>query len=209
MALLVALGSAASDGIPNNGVVDAVTTTAMYMDAVGGYTDAVHDRTKAVVPDGIPVPQAPIPNARPVAILIPALNVHRPIEAVGTDRWGYMYTPANAWDAGWYTGSPVPGAPGDALIEGHAGFPNKPLLFGKLQQLHRGDRIIIVLADGSKQIFLVQSMKVWPANTAPEGMGQPYGVPRLTLVTCTGPFDDKYKTYKDRLVLEATYAGVG
>jgi hypothetical protein len=34
-------------------------------------------------------------------------------------------------------------------------------------------------------------------------------VPRLTLVTCTGPFDDKYKTYKDRLVLEATYAGVG
>jgi hypothetical protein len=42
-----------------------------------------------------------------------------------------MYTTQNLWNAGWYKGGPVPGAPGDAVIEGHAGYPNAPLLFGR------------------------------------------------------------------------------
>jgi hypothetical protein len=39
-------------------------------------------------------------------------------------------------------------------------------------------------------------------------MGEPYGPARLTLITCTGPFDDHYKTYADRLAVEASYAGL-
>jgi len=152
--------------------------------------------------------QAPIPVSPPATILIPSLNVHRPVEAVGVDRTGMMYQPENLWNAGWYKGGPVPGAPGDAVIEGHAGYPNAPLLFGKLQQLHAGDKIVVVLADGSRRLFLVVSSAIWPAGKTPTGLGEPYGRPRLTLITCTGPFDDHYKTYADRLVVEATYAGL-
>jgi hypothetical protein len=154
------------------------------------------------------VVQAPIPTSPPATILIPSLNVHRVVEAVGTDRWGTMYQPENLWNAGWYQGGPVPGAPGDAVIEGHAGYPNAPLLFGKLNQLHAGDKIIVVLANGSRRLFLVDSLAIWPAGTTPPGMGEPYGPPRLTLITCTGPFDDHYKTYADRLAVEASYAGL-
>jgi hypothetical protein len=42
----------------------------------------------------------------------------------------------------------------------------------------------------------------------PPGMGEPYGPARLTLITCSGPFDDHYKTYADRLAVEASYAGL-
>ena len=205
--LLAALALAWTDGIPGSGTVDAISPTAMYLDPVAGYTDGLHTRL-APLSFPSPPPGPAVPNARPVAILIPTLNVHRPVEAVAVDRWGYMYTPSNHWDAGWYQAGPVPGAPGDAVLEGHAGYPSKPLLFGKLQQLHRGDQIIVVLADGSRQLFKVQSYKVWPAGSVPAGMGQPYGMPRLTLITCTGPFDEHFKTYADRLILEATYSGL-
>ena len=156
----------------------------------------------------IPLPGPPVPTAAPAMILIPSLNVHRPVEAVGLDRSGAMEVTQNLWNAGWYKGGPVPGAPGDAVIEGHAGYPDAPLLFGKLRQLHTGDKIVVVLADGSRRLFLVDSLAIWAAGTSPPDLGEPYGPPRLTLITCTGPFDDHYKTYADRLAVEATYAGL-
>jgi len=205
-ALLVALVSIGSDGNGAGAVIDPVASqTAMFTDSAGGYADGVHAR--APVPLAAPS-QAPIPTAPPATILIASINVHRPIEAVGVDRSGRLNLPENLWNAGWYKGGPVPGAPGDAVIEGHAGYPKAPLLFGKLSQLHKGDSIVIVLADGSRQRFTVDSLKVWPDGTGPPDMGQPYGPARLTLITCAGPFDDHYKTYADRLAVEATYVGL-
>jgi sortase (surface protein transpeptidase) len=153
-------------------------------------------------------PALPQPSAPPVQLLIPSLDVHRAVEQVTTNRAGVLNLPVNAWDAGWYNGGPVPGAPGDAVIEGHAGYPGQPMIFGKLVKLHPGDKIVVVLADHSRQLFLVDSMTIIPVGTAPAGMGEPYGPPRLTLITCTGHFDKNSYSYSSRLVLEASYAGV-
>lgn len=203
--LLSTLVFAGSDGNAGDGVIDPVAKVAMTR-TVAVYTDPAHVRVIQALP--LPPLELPIPTAAPATILIPSLDVHRPVEPVGVDRTGTMYTPQNLWNAGWYKGGPVPGAPGDAVIEGHAGYPKAPLLFAGLRQLHRGDKIIVVLADGSRRLFLVDSLTIWPARTGPLGMGEPYGPPRLTLITCTGPFDDHYKTYADRLAVEATYAGL-
>jgi LPXTG-site transpeptidase (sortase) family protein len=205
-ALLLALASTGSDGRGGDLVVDPVASpTAAFTDPAGGSGNRVHVRAPG--PPAVPS-QAPIPSARPATILIASINVHRPVEAVGVDRFGRLSLPENLWNAGWYKGGPVPGAPGDAVIEGHAGYPKAPLLFARLSQLHKGDSIVVVLADGSRQRFTVDSLKVWPDGTGPPDMGQPYGPARLTLITCTGPFDDHYKTYADRLAVEATYAGI-
>jgi Sortase domain len=152
--------------------------------------------------------RALIPKAPPAQLLIPVLNVHRTVEAVGTNRFGVMNLPVNGWNAGWYKAGPTPGAPGDAVIEGHAGFPDQPMIFGKLSTLRAGDQVVVVLADGSQRLFLVVSKAIFPVGSAPAGMGEPYGVPRLTLVTCSGDFDATTKSYARRLVVELSYAGL-
>ena len=198
------LASCWSDGTPNAGVVDPVAPTVRFVPepsmnfgwigaAVGGHVDVTY--------------QPPIPTSPPATILIPSINVHRPVEAVGVDRSGAMKVPQNLWNAGWYEYGPVPGAPGDAVIEGHAGWPAAPLLFGRLNQLRKGDQVVVVLADGSRRLFLVDSMAIWPARAHPTGLFDTGGPPRLTLITCAGQFDAQYKTYADRLVVEASYAG--
>jgi hypothetical protein len=152
--------------------------------------------------------KALIPTAPPAQLLIPALNVHRAVEEVGVNRSGVMNVPVNAWNAGWYKGGPVPGAPGDAVIEGHAGYPGQPMIFGKLSTLRPGDQIVVVLADGSQRLFVVVSKATFPVGSAPAGMAEPYGPPRLTLITCTGSFDANSFSYSRRLVVEASYSGL-
>jgi hypothetical protein len=152
--------------------------------------------------------QALIPTAPPVQLLIPSLNVHRAVEGVGVNRSRVMNLPVNAWNAGWYNGGPTPGAPGDAVIEGHAGYPGQPMIFGRLSNLHAGDQIVVVLADKSRRLFLVTSMTSVPVGVAPQGMAVVGGPPRLTLITCTGSFDADKFSYDKRLVVEATYAGI-
>lgn len=204
--LLAALVLTWSDGPPPDDSAHLVIPAPAFTGPVAGYADPAHVRTPVAPP--APAPEPPVPTAAPVMLLIPSINVHRPVESVGLDGHGAMKNTVNLWNAGWYKDGPVPSAPGDAVIEGHAGYPDAPLLFGRLARLRPGDKIVVVLADGTRRLFLVDSHAVWPAGTGPPGMGEPYGPARLTLITCTGPFDDHYKTYADRLAVEATYAGV-
>jgi Sortase domain len=203
--LTLTLGFSWRDGAGGQDAVGAEGVAPAY--AASSYVTSGYARSRVpLVVEAAPPARAQVPTARPVQLLIPALDVHRAVEGVGVSR-GVLNLPVNAWNAGWYTGSPVPGAPGDAVIEGHAGYPGKPLLFGRLAMLKPGDRIIVVLADGTRQLFLVNSITTVPVGSAPPGMGEPYGPPRLTLITCTGYFDQNSYSYARRLVLNASYAG--
>ena len=82
------------------------------------------------------------------------------------------------------------------------------MLFGRLVTLRPGDRIVVVLADHTRRLFIVVSMSSLPVGTTPAHMAEPYGPPRLTLITCTGHFDKDRYSYSSRLVVEARYAGV-
>jgi hypothetical protein len=214
LVVLVALTAASTwrDGIPTDGLVDLVAPPRDGIAAMDVSANNLSGKPHwgPILPVVEPAPplEPRIPTAAPVQLLIPLLDVHRAVEKVGVNSSGVLNQPENSWNAGWYKNGPVPGAPGDAVLEGHAGAPGKPMIFGKLSTLHRGDRIIVVLADGTRQLFLVVSMKSVPAGTAPPGLAEPYGVPRLTLLTCTGHFDKKNFWYSDRLVLEARYAGL-
>jgi len=200
----VTLASVWSDGTPNPGVIDPTPASVRFVAApsmhlgwigaaVGGHINITYF--------------PPVPTSPPATILISSINVHRLVEQVGIDRYGDMSVPNNIWDAGWYRYGPVPGAPGDAVIDGHSGYPDQPLIFGRLDRLRKGDQIVIVAADGSRRLFLVSSVSVWPARAHPPGLFALGGPPRLTLITCTGPFDAQYKISAERLVVEATYAG--
>jgi hypothetical protein len=193
--------------------------TAGYVFAVGSATsstavadDNLHPDWPAQVSSShamAPAPQAQVPTAPPVQLLIADLNVHRAVEPVGVGPSGVIEVPVNAWNAGWYAGGPVPGAPGDSVIEGHAGYPGQPMIFGKLATLRPGAQVVVVLSDGTRELFLVTSMSSVPVGTAPPGFAEPYGPPRLTLITCTGYFNQDTYSYSSRLAVELSYAGLG
>jgi hypothetical protein len=152
--------------------------------------------------------KALIPTTPPVQLLIPTLNVHRAVEGVGVNRSGVMNLPVNGWNAGWYQSGPIPGAPGDAVIEGHAGYPDQPMIFGKLATLKPDAQVVVVLGDGTQRLFEVVSMTTLNVGVAPAGFAEPYGPPRLTLITCTGHFDAENKYYSKRLAVELRYVGL-
>ena len=161
---------------------------------------------RKVASGGVIVP--PPASALPVQVLIASLNLHPRVESVGLDRSGAMAVPRNYFNVGWFNRGPVPGDPGDAVINGHAGYPDQPLVFARLVKFHRGDRIVVVLADGSRRDFSVDSVKSWPAWSHPTGLFDPNGPPRLSLVTCSGKFNDKHFSYADRLVVDAHFVGI-
>ena len=196
-----------SDATPNYDPLNAPVPMASELVAFPDDYLAPMQRLAPLPPEA-PPPRVVVPRAAPVQILIPLLDVHRAVDKVGTDRYGRMELPGNSWNAGWYKGSPVPGAPGDAVIEGHAGYPGKPMLFGRLVTLRPGDKIVVVLADHTRRLFIVVSTSSLPVGTTPAHMAEPYGPPRLTLITCTGHFDKDRYSYSSRLVVEARYAGV-
>jgi hypothetical protein len=200
--LLAALATSWRDGIPTDQLVDLVAPPSTGVASMG----VSGNKLPVARPAPAPKPQAP--TAPPVQLLIPLLDVHRAVEKVGVDQWGVLQLPVNSWNAAWYEWGPVPGAPGDAVIEGHAGYPAKPMIFGKLATLRPGDKIVVVLSDGSHRLFAIVSMRSVPAGSAPSGLGAFSGPPRLTLVTCTGHFDKKSYWYSERLLVEARYAGL-
>jgi LPXTG-site transpeptidase (sortase) family protein len=202
--LALALGASWRDGIPT--ADDGLAASNAAPDFISG-RDLAPSGPVMVAGSALAPPGPVVPTARPVQLLIPVLDVHRAVEAVGVGRSGVLNLPQNSWNAGWYNGSPIPGAPGDSVIEGHAGYPGQPMIFGRLVALKRGDKIIVVLADKTRQVFVVDSMMSIAIGTAPSGMAEPYGLPRLTLITCTGHFDKTSYSYSQRLVLEAHYAG--
>jgi hypothetical protein len=215
-ALLVAiLAFAPRDGVPVDSADDSMgpnvrfTATPVEQPSFGLALPGVRNLSGWASTSGALVSsRALIPTSPPAQLLIPSLNVHRAVEAVGVNRFGVMNLPVNGWNAGWYKGGPVPGAPGDAVIEGHAGYPGQPMIFGRLANLRPGDQVIVVLADKSRRLFVVVSMTSVAVGASPSGMADPSGPPRLTLLTCSGQFDDQSFSYSRRLVVELSYSGV-
>ncbi len=89
-----------------------------------------------------PNPLVAAPQAPPVRLLIPSLNIDAQVESLGVDSSGAMETPHNIWKVGWYRGGPSPGGPGDAVIDGHVGLPGSPLVFSGLARLTIGADVI-------------------------------------------------------------------
>lgn len=117
--------------------------------------------------------------------------------------------PQNVWSVGWYREGPVPGASGDSVIDGHSGLPGQPLVFANLGRLRPGAQITVTGTGGTRTDFVVRGLTSWPAGSHPPGLFATGGPARLSLITCTGPFNGGSQRYADRLIVEATLASAG
>lgn len=151
---------------------------------------------------------------RGVRMVIPSIGVDAPftVRTVGSD--GKMPNPKGPEDVVWYDFSQWPGlggnpgAGGNAVFSGHVDYVNYgPAVFWDLRKLAPGDEVKVVLDDGSELRYVVQ----WNKTTRSEGANWD-GIVRatqqqsVTLITCTGTFDQATRQYDQRIIVWATRA---
>ena len=150
---------------------------------------------------------APKPVAAPVSLTIPLIGVQTNLMTLGLGRNGELQVPplSMASVAGWYTGSPRPGAIGSAIIVGHVDTTSGPAVFDRLDTLTSGDKIYVKRADGTLAEFRVTSVQQYPKDHFPtEAVYGPVPDPELRLITCGGAYDPATHHYLLNIVVYAT-----
>jgi sortase (surface protein transpeptidase) len=153
----------------------------------------------------VPEPAAAPPVARPVSLQIPAIGVRTALVRLGLTAAGTLQVPATAAVAGWYTGSPRPGAIGAAVIAGHIDSVSGPGVFFRLRLLRPGDLVYVHRADGTLAVFQVTAVRSYLKARFPTS--EVYGaVPnaQLRLITCGGTFDQATGHYLSNIIVFAT-----
>ncbi|MFA5935645.1 MAG: class F sortase [Patescibacteria group bacterium] len=145
----------------------------------------------------------------PVRLKIPGIRVNAAIRDVGLAPDGSMALAKSARDTGWYMRGPKPGEIGTAVIAGHVNWVMDWLygtsgVFAKLNTLKPGDIITVQDDTGTSTQFIVRTSRIYNHKDNATDIFHSYdGEAHLNLVTCTGVWDKKAKTYSQRLVVFA------
>jgi LPXTG-site transpeptidase (sortase) family protein len=198
-------------------VAAAIAGALVICAAAGGLLWAGHTG-RAAAPLGtaplVPIPQghwAAVPPAeakavaRPTALAIPAIGVDTRLIKLGLTASGDLQVPSSTSVAGWYTGSPRPGATGAAVIAGHIDSYQGPGVFFRLRELKRGDLIYVRRGHSSMAVFRVTEVRTFLKTQFPKA--DVYGaVPdsELRLITCGGTFDPQTGHYLSNVIAFAT-----
>jgi LPXTG-site transpeptidase (sortase) family protein len=154
-----------------------------------------------------PQSAAPRPVAAPVSLTIPLIGVTTKLIRLGLASDGSLQVPPTTSVAGWYTGSPRPGAVGSAIIVGHIDSVRAPGVFFRLSELRKGDQVYVRRADGTLVKFLVTSVQQYLKDQFPtQAVYGPTPDPELRLITCGGAFDSATGHYLSNIVVYATEA---
>ncbi len=147
----------------------------------------------------------PAQVASPVSLTIPLIGVKTQLITLGLAAGGALQVPSSTAVAGWYTGSPRPGAVGSAIIVGHIDSLTGPGVFYRLSELRRGDDVYVKRADGTTVKFRVTSVQTYLKDHFPtRTVYGPTPDAELRLITCGGAFDAATGHYLSNIVVYAT-----
>lgn len=163
------------------------------------------DRSRSTsVPTSQVVSDPVATTLRPDRLVVPAIGVDTDLVDLGLEPNGALQVPPGAFPAGWYSGSPVPGELGPAILAGHVDWDGAPGVFLRLHELAPGDRIDTVRSDGVTAVFRVTRVDRYAKAEFPTAAV--YGNidhPGIRLITCGGEFDTAARSYRDNTVVFA------
>ena len=210
LAGLAALGSAGvvAAGLGAAGLFD----TAHTEQAVSSYSAAAKSATTAASSTsgdgaGAGATGSAQRQTVPASLSIPAIDVHTTLQMLGLNSSGELNPPTDTTQAGWYTGSSLPGQPGPTVLAGHVDTYQGPAIFYRLDDLGPGDTIAVTLSNGKTVTYVVTEVQLYSKDDFPTT--EVYGArpdPELRLITCGGSFDYEKRSYRDNVVVYATLA---
>ena len=147
-------------------------------------------------------------TAEPTRLLIPQIGVDAPISPVGVEADGQMGLPYSLTEVGWYEFGPSPGASGSAVVAGHVTIKSGRGALYRLGEVSPGAEVAVEDSTGSAQRFVVTQVRRYDKVGLPvDQVFARDGDPRLTLVTCSGPYSAQFGGYRDNLVVTAEPVG--
>lgn len=204
--IVVASGCARSEVDRSAGPVGAVGPASVAA------TDAGGPPVATVIPTAPPVRNVsaatPLSPSDPVRVDIPRLGVTSDLMRLGLESDGSLQVPPGAYPAGWYTGSPTPGAIGPAILASHVDWNGQAGAFSRIGQLGAGDEVDVTRADGRTVRFAIDQVDRYPKDRFPtEAVYGNIDHAGLRLITCGGVFDSSAHSYQDNTVVYATLVG--
>ena len=143
--------------------------------------------------------------AGPVSLTIPLIGVKTNLITLGLAAGGAMQVPSTSTVAGWFTGSPRPGAVGSSIIVGHVDSKSGPGIFFRLPELKKGDDVYVKRSDGTTAEFRVTEVQEYPKDQFPtETVFGPTPDAELRLITCGGTFDSVTGHYLSNIIVYAS-----
>jgi LPXTG-site transpeptidase (sortase) family protein len=141
----------------------------------------------------------------PKKVKLPTINVDAYIQKVGIDQKGRVAVPNNLFVAGWFVDTVRPGDNGLSIIDGHVTGRRNDGIFKDLEKLKQGDIFTVELGDGSLIKYEVIGIESVGVDTSESVIfsQNPTVMSQLNLVTCSGVFDEKSRTYNERLIVSS------
>lgn len=163
----------------------------------------------------VPIPTGPVaalasPSAghrtpRPVALIIPAIGVSTRLVSLAMTAGDTIQVPPDPAVAGWFTGSPRPGAIGSSIILGHIDSRTGPAVFYRLGRMRPGERLYVRQVGGTLAVFRVDAVRWYLKSRFPTAaVYGPTPDRELRLISCGGIFDPGLKSYLSNVVVYAT-----
>lgn len=149
--------------------------------------DAPGLRVGAAAPTAAPTPASfEFAPDQPVRLVIPAIDMDRPLVNVGLDSFLVPIVPKH--DVGWYHYSARPGGGDNIVLWGHVlrfrDAPDIPAPFARLEEVGVGEPITLYTADGQEHRYTV-SDQIWATPDEVEYI-LPQGNEMITMVSCIG-----------------------
>ena len=146
-----------------------------------------------------------LPPSQPLTLIIPAIGVSSALIDLGRNSDGTVQVPSlddPDSPAGWYRGSPTPGALGPSIILGHIDSRQYgPGVFYSLGELKPNNIVEITRADGSVAVFAIDDVRSYPkANFPTLAVYGNLDHAGLRLITCGGQFDPDASSYESNIV---------
>ena len=154
-------------------------------------------------PAGSAIPPVVEPRPRPTALVIPTIDVLRPVRAVGLEDDGQLEVPDET-EIGWYQYGATPGDPGATVLAAHVTWNRNLGPFYRLGEMEPGERVDVVLDDGTTRVYEVVERTIYGKDDLPRNrIWRNTGPESLVLITCGGSYNPDIRRYRENIVVYA------